>query len=98
MEDGPNADFLMLRCEPEASLEARTSMAHAMYWPPLADSVEPVMKPASSEARNTTQRGDLLGLAEAADRDLRDDLRSFSTFSVDRLHHLGADVAGADRR
>ncbi len=25
-------------------------------WPPLADSVEPVMKPASSEARKTTQR------------------------------------------
>ena len=56
MEDGPNADFLMLGCEPEASLEARTSMAHAMYWPPLIDSVEPVMKPPSSEARKTTAR------------------------------------------
>src|SRR5215218_8255835 len=55
-QDGPNADFLMLRCEPEASLEARTSMAHAMYWPPLIDSVEPVMKPPSSEARKTTAR------------------------------------------
>ena len=30
--------------------------AHAMYWPPFAESVEPVMKPASSLARNTTQR------------------------------------------
>ena len=29
---------------------------HAMYWPPLAVSVEPVMNPASSPARNTTQR------------------------------------------
>src|SRR5262249_7300257 len=29
---------------------------HAMYWPPLAVSVEPVMRPASSEARNRTQR------------------------------------------
>ena len=27
-----------------------------MYWPPFALSVEPVMKPASSPARNTTQR------------------------------------------
>jgi hypothetical protein len=30
--------------------------AHAMYLPPLAESVEPVMKPASSPTRNTTQR------------------------------------------
>ena len=29
---------------------------HAMYCPPLAVSVEPAMKPASSEARNSTQR------------------------------------------
>ena len=29
---------------------------HAMYWPPLIDSVEPVMKPPSSEARKTTAR------------------------------------------
>jgi len=32
-----------------------------MYWPPLALSVEPVMNPASSEARNTTQRPTSLG-------------------------------------
>jgi hypothetical protein len=30
--------------------------SHAMYWPPFAVSVEPVMNPASSLARNTTQR------------------------------------------
>ena len=29
---------------------------HAKYCPPLAVSVEPVIRPASSEARNTTQR------------------------------------------
>jgi hypothetical protein len=27
-----------------------------IYWPPLADIVDPVMNPDSSEARNTTQR------------------------------------------
>jgi hypothetical protein len=30
--------------------------AYTKYWPPLALSVEPVMRPASSLARNTTQR------------------------------------------
>jgi len=29
---------------------------HTMNCPPLAESVEPVMRPASSEARNSTQR------------------------------------------
>jgi len=29
---------------------------HTRYWPPFAVSVEPVMKPASSDARNRTQR------------------------------------------
>src|SRR5690606_13512510 len=29
---------------------------YCKYWPPLIDSVEPVMKPASSAARNTTPR------------------------------------------
>jgi hypothetical protein len=32
------------------------SKHHTMIWPPLADSVDPVMKPESSEARNRTQR------------------------------------------
>jgi hypothetical protein len=41
-----------------ASVSAFTKapVAQAMYWPPLAVSVEPVMKPASSAARKTTQR------------------------------------------
>ena len=29
---------------------------HVMYWPPLAEMVEPVMKPASSEARAVFRR------------------------------------------
>ena len=33
----------------------RTSF-YDITWPPLAESVEPVIKPASSEARNTTHR------------------------------------------
>ncbi len=53
------------------------------------------MKPASSDARNTTAR-DLLGLAEAADRDLRQDALLEHVLRH-RLHHLGVDVAGADR-
>ncbi len=35
---------------------ARPRRPHAMYCPPLAVSVDPVIKPDSSEARNTTQR------------------------------------------
>src|SRR5262249_1477620 len=31
-------------------------ITYIITWPPLADSVEPVISPASSEARNTTQR------------------------------------------
>jgi hypothetical protein len=37
-------------------LPIRSDPAHAMYWPPLASMQEPVMKPASSAARNVTQR------------------------------------------
>ncbi len=38
--------------------------------------------------------GDLVGLAEAADGDLRDDLGAYVL--GDRHHHVGADVAGRD--
>src|SRR5262249_60087280 len=31
-------------------------ITYIITWPPLADRVEPVISPASSEARNTTQR------------------------------------------
>ena len=34
----------------------RSELLQAKYWPPLAVMVEPVMKPASSDARKTTQR------------------------------------------
>ena len=40
---------------PAAAAAGRLT-GQAMYWPPLADRVEPVMKPASSLARKATQR------------------------------------------
>jgi hypothetical protein len=66
----------------------------AKYWPPLAEMVEPVMKPASSEARNTTQRAISAGSPRRptgiwAMMDSR-------TFLRDGHHHVGADIAGAD--
>ena len=40
-----------------ASLNRATRYSlQIMYWPPFAEIVEPVMRPASSEARKTTQR------------------------------------------
>jgi len=36
--------------------ESATAERYAKYCPPLAVSVEPVIRPASSETRNTTQR------------------------------------------
>ena len=44
----------LTRLSPDGARQS--SAAHAIYCPPLALSVEPVMKPASSEARKTTQR------------------------------------------
>ena len=35
---------------------AQRVVSYAMYWPPLADRVEPVMKPASSATRNRIAR------------------------------------------
>jgi hypothetical protein len=61
----------------------------------LTVSVEPVMKPASSAARNTTLRGDFLGFAEAIERDQRQDVL-FQHFLRHRLHHFGVDIARAD--
>ena len=40
----------------EPFVVAMMRLHHAMFCPPLAESVEPVMKPASSDAKNTTQR------------------------------------------
>ena len=44
-----------LRASPHEPL-AGAAASQIMYWPPFALSVEPVMKPASSLARNTTMR------------------------------------------
>ena len=49
-------------------------------WPPLAEIVEPVMKPASSEARNTTQRAISSG-SPRRPTGICGMMRSFSTFS-----------------
>ncbi len=42
--------------QPRQSRSKRFRQRHTMICPPLADRVEPVMRPLSSEARNTTQR------------------------------------------
>ena len=57
--------------------------------------LQPVMKPASSAARNDDAARDLVRAAETADRDLRQDL-GFEHVLRHRLHHLGGDVAGRD--
>jgi len=49
--DSPNAVN-----QAEVKVSAERTRDHTMYWPPLAVSVEPVMKLASSEARKRTQR------------------------------------------
>ena len=53
------------------------------------------MKPASSEARKETQRAISLGLAEAADWNLRKDLRFQNVFGHGG-DHFRIDVAGCD--
>jgi hypothetical protein len=60
---GSGSDFfqfpaysLHLREMTPASRSRRERRAHTMICPPLAVSVEPVMRPASSETRNRTQR------------------------------------------
>ena len=40
----------------ESQGQNQSMLCQIMYWPPFAVSVEPVMKPASSDARKTTQR------------------------------------------
>src|SRR3954464_8890007 len=46
-------------------------------------------------AKVDDQAGDFVGLAEPAERDLRQDF-GVEDFLRDRGHHLGADVAGRD--
>ena len=67
----------------------------ARYCPPLAVSVEPVMKPASSDARNTTQRAISLGSPRRPTGNLRNDALLQNVLG-NGLDHFGRDVAGAD--
>ena len=57
----------------------------AMYWPPLIDRVEPVMKPASSEGEEDDPRGRFFRLTKTPDRDLRDD------FGIEHIRRHGLD-------
>ncbi len=56
------------------------SFAQLISWPPLAESVEPVMNPASSEARKTTQRATSSGSPVFA-REFEAELRSRAPLS-----------------
>ena len=77
-----------------ARVQSRSS-TH-MYCPPFTDSVEPVMKSGVVGGEEHHAARDLLRLAEPADRDLRqDDL--LQHVLRHRLHHLGVDIARADR-
>ena len=67
-----------------------------MVCPPLAESVDPVMKPASSAARNTTQRAISSGSPRRR-TGICGKIDFSSTSLGDRLHHFGRDIAGADR-
>ena len=53
-----------------------------MNWPPLMVSVEPVIQAGLVGGEEHHAAGDLVGLAQAPDRDLADD----------RLHHLLGDA------
>ena len=92
---GGAAAPLAFRCvRPSCRRGGKTKVDQYMCWPPLTDSVEPVMKSASSATRNSDGAGDVLGLAEAADRDAGDDL--FQHVLRHGAHHLGVDIAGRD--
>ena len=69
--------------------------AQAMYWPPLAVRVEPVMKPASSLARNTTQRAISSG-SPSRPTGICGRISLVQHLLGHRAHHLGADIARAD--
>lgn len=71
-----------LRSSPSRPLPARggTASLQAKNWAPLALIVEPEMKPASSEARKTTQRAISSG-SPRRPTGICGMMRSFSTFS-----------------
>ena len=69
--------------------------SQAKYCPPFAVRVEPVISPASSEARNTTQRA----ISSGSPRRPIGISRQYAFLQHvlrHRLHHLGVDVARAD--
>ena len=79
------------RCRPSSQSISR---------PPLRSMISPVMKPDSGEARKRTTWRELLGLAEAADRDLRQQrlaLRLVQLLGDHRRLHVGRrDRVGGD--
>ena len=71
-------------------------MLQIIYWPPFAESVDPVMSFGLVRREEHDAARDLLGLAQAAQRDKRQN-RLLQHFLGDRLHHFGGDIARADR-
>jgi len=67
--------------------------AQTRYWPPFAVSVEPVMKPASSEARKTTQRAISSG-SPSRPSGMCGRMFFLQHLFGHRLDHLGGDIAG----
>ena len=52
----PRIKVIRCRFGCQRPLRVARSNSYTITWPPFTDSVEPVMNPASSEARKTTQR------------------------------------------
>ena len=65
-----------------------------MCWPPLIDSVDPVMKPAIFIDQEGNPARHLLGLAEPIDGNFGDDLAEH--VGRHRGDHVGVDIAGRD--
>src|SRR5581483_5937248 len=65
-----------------------------MYWPPLMESVDPVMKPASSAARNKTARAISSGLPSRPTGICGRIF--FSMIQRHGIQHLGVDIAGTN--
>ena len=94
-EDRLQADRGFMPGDRHRALRSADAERHQyMCWPPLIDSVDPVTKPACSSTRKATPRAISLGLAEAVDRDLGDDLAEH--VRRDRRDHVGVDIARRD--
>jgi hypothetical protein len=66
-----------------------------MYCPPLTETVDPVMKSASSATRNSTTRATSSGLPRRP-AGMRAMIFS-NTWGGDGPHHLGVDIARGDQ-